>query len=160
MKYPSNNAWYYEQIELGYNYRMTDIQAALGSAQLTKLSDYLDIRHKLAKVYDQSFEDCNLDKPYRNKKNRSSLHLYIIRVCVKYHTQIFKRLRTAGIGVNLHYIPVHTHPYFRKLGFNWGDFPNAENYYSRAISLPIFPTLNLEQQQYTIDQVKKAIDYS
>ena len=88
----------------------------------------------------------------------SCLHLYIIKVCAQSHSEIFETLRKAGVGVNLHYIPVHTHPYFRRLGFNWGDFPNSENYYSRAISLPMYPTLNSEQQYYTIDQLKKAIN--
>lgn len=159
MESPNENLWYYEQIELGYNYRMTDIHAALGHSQLNRLSDFIDARHSIAHFYDQAFKDCNLILPYRNPKNISSLHLYVIKVNETDHSRIFQFLRESGVGVNLHYIPIHTHPYYRKLGFDWGDFPIAENYYRTAVSLPIFPSLKLEQQKYIIDLVKTSLEF-
>ena len=154
MEYPKEDAWYYEQIELGFNYRMTDIHAALGISQLNRLSDYIKKRHQIARIYDQKFENSCLTTQVRNQENISALHLYIIRVDEKRHEQIFNALRDVKIQVNLHYIPVHTQPFYRKLGFDWGDFPNAEAYCRSAISLPIYPTLGNEQQAYVIEKVK------
>ena len=154
MKYPTEDSWYYEQIALGFNYRMTDIHAALGLSQLSRLNEYVDKRHKIAKTYDNEFHNSRVQKPTRNTENKSALHLYIIQTDEENHKIIFNKFRERNIGVNLHYIPVHTHPYYQKLGFKWGDFPNSEEYYRRAISLPIFPTLEPESQQYVIDTVK------
>ena len=155
MQYPTNDAWYYEQVDLGFNYRMTDIHAALGLSQLSRLHQYVDRRHEIAARYDQEFEGANLHKPYRNPINKSALHLYVIQVEPVQHNSVFHKLRESNISVNLHYIPVHTQPYYRKLGFDWGDFPNAEDYYKKAISLPIFPTLAVDEQSYVIKTVKK-----
>ncbi|MDC0580888.1 UDP-4-amino-4,6-dideoxy-N-acetyl-beta-L-altrosamine transaminase [Amylibacter sp.] len=154
MEHPSDDGWYYEQIDLGFNYRMTDIHAALGLSQLSRIHDYVDKRHKIAKIYDLEFVESSIQLPFRNANNKSALHLYIIQVEKARHKYIFRKLREKKIGVNLHYIPVHTHPYYQKLGFKWGDFPNSEAYYSRAISLPIFPSLTQEDQRYVIDTVK------
>ena len=154
MKYPSNDGWYYEQIDLGYNYRMTDIHAALGLSQLTRLHEYVERRHKIAARYDQEFKDANLQTPYRNPINKSALHLYAIQVEPAQHKRIFDKLRESNIGVNLHYIPVHTQPYYQKLGFAWGDYPNSEYYYKKAISLPIFPSLTDDEQSYVIEIVR------
>ena len=158
MEYPSDAAWYYEQVDLGYNYRMTDIHAALGLSQLNRLHEYVERRHMIAARYDQEFNDANLITPYRNLANKSALHLYVIQVEPSQHDRIFHELRGSAIGVNLHYIPVHTQPYYQKLGFAWGDFPNAEDYYKRAISLPIFPNLTENEQSYVIENVKKICD--
>lgn len=154
MEYPSDDGWYYEQVALGYNYRMTDIHAALGLSQLARLHEYIDKRHEIASRYDQKFNGVNLQKPYRNTLNKSALHLYVIQVETTQHRRIFHKLRENNIGVNLHYIPVHTQPYYQKLGFAWGDFPNSENYYKRAISLPMFPTLSEDEQTFVIEAVK------
>ena len=158
MVYPNNDGWYYEQVELGFNYRMTDIQAALGLSQLTRLHEYVTRRHEIAARYDKEFRCAKLLTPYRNPLNKSALHLYIIQVEPIYHKDIFHELRKKNIGVNIHYIPVHTQPYYRKLGFVWGDFPNSEAYYKKAISLPIFPTLSKNEQDYVIKTVKKLCD--
>ena len=107
---------YYEQIDLGYNYRMTDIHAALGLSQLTRLHEYVEKRHVIAARYDQEFGVANLQVPYRNPINQSALHLYVIQVEPSQHKSIFDKLRGNNIGVNLHYIPVHTQPYYQKLG--------------------------------------------
>ena len=156
MQNPSDDSWYYEQIDLGFNYRMTDIHAALGLSQLTELHSNIQKRHEIATRYDEEFLHCNFALPTRNSNNKSALHLYIIQVDDAKHRKYFNALRESGIGANLHYIPVHTHPYYRKLGFNWGDFPNSEAYCRKAISLPIFPTLLLQEQQYVIDSVKSV----
>ena len=158
MEYSSDDGWYYEQVALGYNYRMTDIHAALGLSQLARLQEYIDKRHEIASLYDQKFNCVNLQKPYRNPLNKSALHLYVIQVEATQHRRIFHELRENNIGVNLHYIPVHTQPYYQKLGFAWGDFPNSEEYYKKAISLPIFPTLTENEQSYVIETVKTLCD--
>ena len=155
MEFPTDNGWYYEQVDLGFNYRMTDIHAALGLSQLTRLHDYVEKRQSIAARYDQSLKGCNLNTPYRNSSNKSALHLYVIQVEASQHKRIFHELRGNNIGVNLHYIPVHTQPYYQKLGFAWGDFPNSEDYYRRAISLPMFPTLTKVEQTFVIETVEK-----
>ncbi len=158
MKYPSDDGWYYEQIDLGFNYRMTDIHAALGLSQLTRLHEYVERRHEIADIYDQEFLQTHIHTPYRNPKNKSALHLYVIQIDSAQHKRVFQALREQNIGVNVHYIPVHTQPYYQKLGFSWGDFPNSEDYYRKAISLPIFPSLSEEEQNYVIKTLKKLCD--
>jgi UDP-4-amino-4,6-dideoxy-N-acetyl-beta-L-altrosamine transaminase len=149
--------WYYQQIELGYNDRMTDIQAALGLSQLQRLDDYIARRHALAERYDQALAELPLRRPYRAPKQRSALHLYPIQVADgPTRATTFQALREAGIGGNVHYIPVHTQPDYRRLGFAPGDCPVAEAYYERAISLPLFPTLSELEQ----DQVVAALQHS
>ena len=158
MHYPCDDGWYYEQVDLGFNYRMTDIHAALGLSQLARLSEYVEKRHEIAAVYDKEFENTKVQRPYRNPNNRSALHLYVVQVEPLRHKRVFHTLREQNIGVNLHYIPVHTQPYYQKLGFAWGDFPNSEDYYRKAISLPMFPTLSVDEQRYVINMVKKLCD--
>jgi dTDP-4-amino-4,6-dideoxygalactose transaminase len=158
MTNPKDASWYYEQIDLGFNYRMSDILAALGASQLERVDDYVKKRHEIASVYDREFASSNMLTPKRNPENFSALHLYVIRVDATEHKAIFNALLDDGIGVNLHYIPVHTQPYYQKLGFNWGDYPNSEAYYRRAISLPIYPTLESEQQKFIIKIVKNLCD--
>lgn len=158
MTNPKDASWYYEQIDLGFNYRMSDILAALGASQLERVDDYVKKRHEIAAVYDREFASSNMLTPKRNPENFSALHLYVIRVDATEHQAIFNGLQDEGIGVNLHYIPVHTQPYYQKLGFNWGDYPNSETYYRRAISLPIYPALEMEQQEFIIRTAKNLCD--
>lgn len=154
----SHGEWYYEQQDLGYNYRMTDIQASLGISQLKRISTFINKREKIAQKYDIEFEDLPIKIPKQNINVNSSRHLYVIRVDNKKsktkHSELFYQLRKKRILVNLHYIPIHLQPYYRKLGFNFGDFPNSEEYYKEAISLPIYSTLSDEEQNYIIKNIK------
>jgi UDP-4-amino-4,6-dideoxy-N-acetyl-beta-L-altrosamine transaminase len=152
----SDGLWYYQQIELGYNYRMTDMQAALGLSQLERVDNYIDRRHEIAKRYDELLAPLPLVRPFQRPDSRSALHLYPIQV----HGDrggIFRGLRDAGIGVNVHYIPVYTQPFYRGRGFSEGDFPVAEAYYACAISLPMFPTLAHDDQTQVVDAVAEAL---
>lgn len=154
-------AWYYEQHCLGYNYRMTELQAALGVSQLTRLDEWIDRRHTLADVYDAQLAGLPLILPVRPTESRSALHLYVVQVDGA-RTQlsrrtVFDRLRAAGIGVNVHYIPVNLQPDYASLGFGVGQFPNAENYYSRCVSIPMFPALSDADQQTVIAEMARAL---
>lgn len=150
--------WYYEQIGLGYNYRITDIQAALGVSQLGRLDAYVQRRHELADRYDQLLASLPLKRPVRDRANRSGLHLYVVVLNdADRRREVFDNLRTNGIGVNVHYIPVHLQPYYRSLGFKPGDFPAAEAYYAGAISLPMFATLADDQQDRVVSVLSDAL---
>ncbi|APG88034.1 polysaccharide biosynthesis protein (plasmid) [Sinorhizobium americanum CCGM7] len=146
--------WYYQQVDLGYNYRMTDIQAALGLSQMARLDEYVARRHVLAKRYDELLAHLPVVRPWQHPDSYSGLHLYVIRLdlekILKSRRAIFEGLRARGIGVNLHYIPVHTQPYYSRMGFRDGDFPEAERYYQEAITLPIYPTMTETQQDEVI----------
>lgn len=146
----SEGPWYYQQIELGYNYRITDIQAALGASQMTRLDDFLRLRQNIALAYDAALRSLPVNLPWQHPDTSSAYHLYPIRVPANSRKRIFEGLRAAGVGVNVHYIPVHMQPYYRQLGPYAGSFPNAEKYYSEAISLPMYPSLGSEQQTYVI----------
>lgn len=149
MTHTPDGQWYYQQIELGYNYRMTDIQAALGVSQLTRLDEFVSKRHSIASHYNRLLDDKIVIKPFQHPDSYSGFHLYIIRLKLKEirstHKEIFERFRSAGILVNLHYIPVYRQPYYEKMGFNLKNFPEAEAYYSQAISIPMYPGLTEEQ---------------
>ena len=153
--------WYYEQVELGFNYRMTDIHAALGSSQLARLDAYLTRRHALAARYERLLSALPVKLPWQHPDSYSGLHLYVIRLrleaIVPTHRQVFERLRAAGIGVNLHYMPVYRHPYYARLGFPEGYCPEAERYYREAISLPMYPTLSEAEQDYVVDSLRSAL---
>jgi len=149
--------WYYEQQRLGFNYRMTDINAALGLSQMERLADFISRRREIARIYDEGFGGMPVTTPTQHPDAGSAWHLYVIRVAPEKHRAVFDRLREAGIGVNLHYMPVYLQPYYRDLGFAPGHCPNAEGYYAEAISLPMFPTITPEQQQRVIDEVAKAV---
>ena len=157
----SHGPWYYQQIELGFNYRMTDLQAALGLSQLSKLDGFIARRRELAARYDRLLADLPLTLPAAQAEAESAWHLYVVRLQLGRiklsHRQVFKGLRAAGIGVNLHYIPVHLQPYYRDLGFAEGDFPEAERYYAEAISLPLFPLLTDEQQDFVVEQLRRLV---
>lgn len=154
MRGESHGGWYYQQVDLGYNYRMTELQAALGVSQMQRLNEFVSDRHQLAKCYNQKLADLPIVLPYQLPKTYSGLHLYVIRLCLGKidltHKQVFDELRERGIGVNLHYIPVHTQPYYQDLGFADGDFPESERYYREAISLPMFHGMSKEQQDTVV----------
>ena len=161
MTHAPDGPWYYQQLELGFNYRMTDLQAALGLSQLSRLHDYVSRRHEIAQRYDRLLSGLPLQPLARPSEGFSALHLYVIRLSLVdmalTHGAVFEALRAAGIGVNLHYVPVHTQPYYRALGFRPGDFPEAERHYAEAISLPMYPGLTNEQQDVVIDQLTKVL---
>ena len=148
-------AWYYEQHELGFNYRLTEIQAALGYSQLKRLDEIVKKRNNIAEIYDQELEGLQIKLLNISKNNYSSRHFYTIRVNYKDRDNLFDYLRLKNINVNVHYIPVHTHPYYKKLGFKNGDFPESEAHGKEAITLPIYPHLNIEDQYYIINSIKK-----
>lgn len=153
--------WYYQQIGLGFNYRMTELQAALGVSQMQRLDAFVARRHELAQRYNKLLADLPLTLPWQHPDSYSGMHLYVIRLQLdnlsKSHQQVFSELREQGIGVNLHYIPVHTQPYYRQMGFKPGDYPEAEKYYSEAISLPMFQNLTDEQQDQVVEALRKVL---
>ena len=161
MTHTPDGPWYYEQIGLGFNYRMTELQAALGLSQMQRLDDYVARRHQLARRYDQLLADLPVTTPWQHPDSYSGLHLYVIRLQLdkinKTHRQVFEALREQGIGVNLHYIPVHTQPYYQRMGFKAGDFPQAEMYYAEAISLPMFQSLTNQQQDQVVDVLNNVL---
>ncbi len=161
MTEPSHGAWYYQQIELGFNYRMTEMQAALGVNQLTRLTEFVDDRNQLAKCYDEKLSDLPLILPKQMKGCYSAYHLYVIKLKLAEttlsHKQVFDSLRFKNIGVNLHYIPIHIQPYYQALGFKAGQFPQAERYYEQAISIPLFHKMTNEQQDMVVQALKEIL---
>ena len=160
MEREPDGGWYYEQLELGFNYRMTDIQAALGTSQMARIDEFLARRRAIAARYDAELADLPVTLPWQSPESKSAWHLYIVRVKSESpysRREAYDALRAAGIGVNVHYIPVHLQPYYRRLGFAPGDFPEAEAYYAEAISLPMFPALTDEAQSAVIAAVREAV---
>lgn len=160
MTHEPDGDWYYQQVGLGFNYRMTELQGALGVSQMGSLEKFIARRHQIAARYDEVFEDLPILLPYRNPENFSSLHLYPIQVLPesgKNRKEVFDFFRAHDINVNVHYIPVHTQPYYQQFGFKYGDFPNAEQYYSRAFSIPIFYGLTDEIQDTVIDVMHRSL---
>lgn len=161
MTKPADGPWYYQQIELGYNYRMTDMQAALGVSQMQRLDKYIAKRHELAERYNELLKDLPIILPWQTEYSYSGLHLYVIRLQLdkisKTHLEVFDGMREAGVLVNLHYIPVHLQPYYQEIGFKEGQFPEAEQYYQEAISLPMFPTMTEEQQNQVVFTLKELL---
>jgi UDP-4-amino-4,6-dideoxy-N-acetyl-beta-L-altrosamine transaminase len=157
----ADGGWYYQQVDLGFNYRMTELQAALGVSQVQRLDKFVARRHVLQERYDSLLSGLPIIRPYQDKHSFSALHLYPIQIDLnkvsKNREQIFNELRENGIGVNVHYIPIHTHPYYLQFGFREGDFPNSESYYSRTISLPLFHAMTVEQQDEVCDVLKRVL---
>lgn len=157
----NSGPWYYEQLELGFNYRLTDIQAALGISQLNRLGEYIEKRNLLASNYRELLKHLPVSYQKVEACNLSSYHLFIIRVNSKVgansRASVFDALRKANIGVNVHYIPIHTQPYYKEFKYLEQSFKNAEEYYDEAISLPLFPDLTHEQQAYIVDHLKSAL---
>lgn len=157
----TDEIWNYQQIELGFNYRMNDIQAALGLSQMKKLDDYVKLRHKIAKVYDEELKALPIKLPFQASETYSSYHLYPIRILnlekKNNQKQIYCNLKEKNIGVNMHYIPVHRHPYYESLGFKKNDFPEAERFHREAISISIYPLLSKNNQDYIIKNLKKFL---
>jgi UDP-4-amino-4,6-dideoxy-N-acetyl-beta-L-altrosamine transaminase len=161
MQGDSHGSWYYQQLELGFHYRITDLQAALGASQMSRLDSFVRRRHELVARYNLGLKNLPLTIPYQSSDTYPSWHLYVIRLDLEHldrsHRDVFEDLRRAGIGVNLHYIPVHTQPYYQDLGFTWGQFPEAEKYYREAISLPLYATLTEEQQDLVMVTLRKVL---
>jgi UDP-4-amino-4,6-dideoxy-N-acetyl-beta-L-altrosamine transaminase len=153
--------WHYEQQVLGFNYRLTDIQAALGASQLERLDDYVTRRNELASRYDRALASLPLQLPTVQMANRSAFHLYVVRLKRhapgKTYRQVFEELRERGVGVNLHYMPVHLQPYYRKLGFTDGQYPEAEAHGCEAITLPLYPALVEPEQDKVIETLKAVL---
>ena len=152
--------WYYEMIDLGYNYRLTDIQAALGLSQMKKIDTFVARRHHLARRYDKLLPELPVVTPVQSKDSYSALHLYVIQVDSRRtnhnRAAVFGKLREQGIGVNVHYIPVHLQPYYRALGFKPGDFPASEAYYRNAITIPLYASLTETQQDSVVEALRQA----
>ncbi|WBU50964.1 UDP-4-amino-4,6-dideoxy-N-acetyl-beta-L-altrosamine transaminase [Kosakonia pseudosacchari] len=156
MNRASEGGWYYQQVALGFNYRMTELQAALGISQLKRIDGFVTRRHELAKRYHTAFDGIPVSMPAQSESGYSALHLYPLTVNdPAQRKQLFDYLRNKGIGVNVHYIPVHTQPYYEQLGHRVGDYPIAEDYYSRAISIPMYSTLTDEEQDYVIKCIRE-----
>jgi UDP-4-amino-4,6-dideoxy-N-acetyl-beta-L-altrosamine transaminase len=144
--------WYYEMQELGYNYRITDIQAALANSQLKRANEGIVKRHQIAKKYRESFQNTSIKMQKQDEKYFNAHHLFVIEV--EDRKGLYDYLKDNGIHTQIHYIPVHLMPYYKQFGWKEGDFPNAENYYTHCISLPMYPTLKEEEQEFVIEKVK------
>ena len=157
----ADGPWYYQQIELGYNYRMTDIQAALGYSQMERLDTFVERRRQLAKRYEELLRDLPLLTPKQSDSAKSSWHIYVVRLdktrVKKSKTQIFAEMKSKGVTLNLHYIPVHLQPYYQARGFEEGNFPVSERYYEDAFTLPLYYELTNEQQDTVVSALKEVL---
>lgn len=158
---PPQEIWNYQQIALGFNYRMTDIHAALGLSQMQRLEEFINLRHSVAQRYEKLLATLPVTTPWQHADSYSAYHLYVIRLHLKAigktQRQVYEELRAAGILVNLHYIPVYRHPYYEQMGFEAGYCPEAEEYFAHAISIPLYPSLTTEQQEYVVRSLGEAI---
>jgi UDP-4-amino-4,6-dideoxy-N-acetyl-beta-L-altrosamine transaminase len=155
----SEGGWYYKQIDLGFNYRMTELQAALGTSQMRRLDDFVLARHKLRKQYDNLFENLKIKIPFQSPDSYSALHLYPIQLIdnLKSRTKVYNELRLNGIGVNVHYIPIYNQPFYQSMGFDKALFPNTENYYKNAISIPLYYGLSRSKQVKIVNTLKSIL---
>ena len=161
LEHTDHGAWYYEQKSLGYNYRMTELQAALGVSQVTKLDHFISRRHEIVARYDLGLQGMPVQRPWQHPDSHSAFHLYVIQVAKEARMtrrQLFDSLRSAGILVNVHYIPIHLQPFYQRMGFQAGDLPVAEAYYDRAISLPLYAGLSESDQDFVIQKIKKFVE--
>jgi UDP-4-amino-4,6-dideoxy-N-acetyl-beta-L-altrosamine transaminase len=163
MQSKDEGAWYYEQVELGFNYRLTDIQAALGLSQMSRLDSYVARRRELVRRYDELLAGLPLILPWQDPRSQSASHLYVVQLAGSHQKGnrriVFDAMRRAGVGVNVHYIPVHLQPFYRSRGFSVGDYPEAERYAERAISLPLFYALTDEEQLQVVDEVRACLQH-
>ena len=161
MTHASDGAWYYQQIELGCNYRMTDIQAALGASQMARLDAFVARRRELAARYDELLRGLPLATPYVMEEANPSWHIYVVRIALeqigKTKQQIFEEMKEQEVMLNLHYIPVHRQPYYEKLGFRQGDFPKSEKYYDEAFTLPLYYDLTNDEQDRIVESLRKIL---
>jgi UDP-4-amino-4,6-dideoxy-N-acetyl-beta-L-altrosamine transaminase len=160
MDKPPDGDWYYQQISLGFNYRMTDIQAALGLSQISRIDEFVEKRNTIAEIYKFNLNNLELSLPVTIDNTYSSFHLFVIKLKEQAkidRKSLFDFLRTNNVGVNVHYIPVHTQPFYRDMGFSDGDFPVSEDYYTKALSIPIFPELQSEDQNHIIKKINEAL---
>jgi UDP-4-amino-4,6-dideoxy-N-acetyl-beta-L-altrosamine transaminase len=153
----SHGPWYYQQLELGYNYRLSDMQAALGLSQLKKLDAFIQKRSEIAKVYDNKLADLPLKLPYAESQSQSAWHLYMVELTQHDRHDVYQQLHDKGVGVNVHYIPIHLQPFYQQLGFKHGDFPLSEHFYQNALTLPMFPSLTDTQQTKVIDVLHEVL---
>ena len=161
MSRSSDGGWYYQQVDLGFNYRMNELQAALGISQMQRLDEFVAKRHILQERYDSLLSTLPIIKPYQDKDSYSSIHLYPIQIDLnkvsKSREQVFNSLIESGVGVNVHYIPIHTQPYYLQFGFKEGDFLNSETYYRGAMSIPLFHKMSTKQQDTVIEALKRVL---
>jgi UDP-4-amino-4,6-dideoxy-N-acetyl-beta-L-altrosamine transaminase len=153
----SHGPWYYQQLELGYNYRLSDMQAALGLSQLKKLDTFIQKRIEIAKVYNQALANLPLKLPILEPQSQSAWHLYMVELTQHDRQVIYQQLHAKGVGVNVHYIPIHLQPFYQQLGFNQGDFPVSEHFYQHALTLPLFPSLTDVEQTKVIDTLHEVL---
>jgi UDP-4-amino-4,6-dideoxy-N-acetyl-beta-L-altrosamine transaminase len=158
MKDVSDGPWFYQMIDLGFNYRMTDMQAALGTSQMSRLAGFVARRRELADRYRKKLDGLSIVLPAQSPEGKSAFHLYPVQVLAAHRRGIYDAMRSDGIGVNVHYIPVHTQPVYHKLGFRPGQFPNAERYYSRALSLPMFSKMSEDEQDTVVDALARILE--
>ena len=157
-KYKNTKRWYYEHQLLGYNYRMNDIQASLGITQIKKVNKFHAKRKKVAKLYNKNFsKNSKINIPVFEKYFDPSLHLYVVKIKNNKRDRLLLKLRKKGIYTNVHYLPIHLHPFFKKLGFRSGQYPNSEKYGNEALSIPIYPNLKIKDQKKVIKEILKIL---